>query len=1480
MGFFHSINKIWSGLDFWDKSENQQQRQDFARQDEEERRRKEREAQAQASFSQNQQQPSAPGEVFQPEKTPTNTLQLSDLNAGLQFNPDQRLQKAPLPDMEFKGITEGEGKNKTIFGMNAAWLLPKKYEKTYEVKADRNVTTNKDKYVAQFDQLHPDYQKVLVNSAKEQATKGDQAAINSLRALQETGRLGGDAEDFIEGANERLYGGLSRGLARGVDLVLPGKNTFGLEKWADSIDPEKNKTQQYTGAGQAGETFGSIEKGIVDIASIVLPQTKIDDLVMAGKAYKTLADGSKVMRIGARLMRVVPSSLAGTGIDYAQQRGRGDDPNLAQSAGVGIGLDLAADALPGGIGKLRKFFRRGTDAPVEEVIEEGIGLTTAGGAKLPGLFEKQADQLQKARTLENQLDNAPRIEVSNEPAFMRKQAEEAAAAKRAAQDAEEAAKDPLNRPAYKHKEDIQDAIESGDQELNDFVRDHPEATAVDIDVAREAIKNRVVQQIGDLQRARYGAEAGVNIPDPSDPFALAKAADNVAADVGSTAPADITKAVNVPLKKAPVEELPPPATVRTAENVDVEGNPALVSDVDRARQLADEGIVPSRGESVTAANEGAMENAAEKAAREQVTETRVAPYKDPTTGENIVLTPESVVDEITSLQGIPAARRTVEQSRKLKELLDVYKNWDERSVAGAAPNLEQLFPNLTPEGRQAVQDTLDQLQPAQAGTRDLGKIRSEERGARIARANEAYEKAGGGIEGMRAKTRALGGEYSKSTFEPVQISEAAQKEVLDDINAGTNLRDWEKFNTQRSFEKMWGTVDEAPTGADIRNIQRYYNGKQTGLGDVVAEQLRDASKHANDAKLLEQIAGAPRTAMTTFDLSAPRQAGVMMARHPIEGTKAFLNGVANAFKPKRFAKAVEEMTAATDARGVNYSDFMQSVMDLHLPSIIDASEEVMSSTPLLSKVPIYGKIVKGSDRAFSGTLSELRFNVAKNWIDNVGGVDEVMKNFNEKELRDLGEALNTLSGRGGKAGGFVDKHASILSKTLFSGRLWASRLNMLNPYWYYRLSGPARKEALSSAAAFAATAGTVLWMAGKAGAEVETDPRSANFAKIKVGNTRYDILGGLQQNIRVASQILTGTKIDSITGEEKDVTPAEAVGPFAEGKLSPLLGFAWRMSKSSPTDDGNPLTREDQYGNEINVGTEALKLGAPMTVTGSAETAQDVGSLAKGAAMNIPNIFGVGTQTYGGQAKVPTRTSDIEQAVKDKDYERAIAGYNALIERENKKKNPSSGAIEELQGKIQKIERDRDDVPDTLEAINARVQRGSFDAAIKGYEQQLTDLKKQGEDASPEKEQELKDNIKRLEITKKGKYGAKVVKLYDDTSLTEWRAMANPDSPDYDPETAGLLLEYDKRLAKEGVSLGKTGQSTKYYEAKGRGRGGRGRKPHIVTNIGTISPGTSFSPQKAISATNAQPASAIPKLQKVANYSRQLKKISVSRGRK
>ncbi|HEX8349432.1 MAG TPA: hypothetical protein VF598_05700, partial [Hymenobacter sp.] len=300
------------------------------------------------------------------------------------FNPDQKLQKvtidppkpagpkAPLEDQEFKGLENGEQHNKKIFGWNAAALLPKSLEKTTDVKTGRNLKTNKDKYVADFDTLDDERKKILVNDAKKRAEAGDQAAKNTIQALTETGRMKGGAMDFVEGANDKLYGGMNRAAARTIEL-LPGEQ--GTGKWADK-DAAAN--QQYTSTGKAGEKFGSVEKGIVDVATIAIPGAKLDKVVDASKAYKALTAAGKVSNIAARGGKVVAGSLLGTGIDAAQQYGRGDDPDILQSAATGIGTDLAVSALPYGAGKLAKYIEgnKADSKGVQHAITDIVGDTS------------------------------------------------------------------------------------------------------------------------------------------------------------------------------------------------------------------------------------------------------------------------------------------------------------------------------------------------------------------------------------------------------------------------------------------------------------------------------------------------------------------------------------------------------------------------------------------------------------------------------------------------------------------------------------------------------------------------------------------------------------------------------------------------------------------------------------------------------------------------------------------------------------------------------------------------------------------------------------------------------------------------------------------------------------------------------------------------------------------------------------------------
>src|SRR5690606_15276422 len=100
-----------------------------------------------------------------------------------------------------------------------------------------------------------------------------------------------------------------------------------------------------------------------------------------------------------------------------------------------------------------------------------------------------------------------------------------------------------------------------------------------------------------------------------------------------------------------------------------------------------------------------------------------------------------------------------------------------------------------------------------------------------------------------------------------------------------------------------------------------------------------------------------------------------------------------------------------------------------------------------------------------------------------------------------------------------------------------------------------------------------------AGATIETDARSSDFLKIKIGDTRYDILGGLQQNIVAAHRMIVGEKksastgnieefvglVDLLTGNPQDKenqfggsTGLSILLDFIQNKADPFIGVAGR----------------------------------------------------------------------------------------------------------------------------------------------------------------------------------------------------------------------------------------------------------------------------------------------------------------------------------
>jgi hypothetical protein len=371
--------------------------------------------------------------------------------------------------------------------------------------------------------------------------------------------------------------------------------------------------------------------------------------------------------------------------------------------------------------------------------------------------------------------------------------------------------------------------------------------------------------------------------------------------------------------------------------------------------------------------------------------------------------------------------------------------------------------------------------------------------------------------------------------------------------------------------------------------------------------------------------------MATADLSAPLRQGIFLIGKPKQWVPAFKDMFKYAFSEKAYVGMLEQIKARPSYKQMRESGLALTDMSSNLSK---REEEFMSN--IAEKIPVFGKLAKGSNRAYSGFLNKLRADVFDDLLSKAS--DLGLTKDNSKLVDDIAKFVNSATGRGDL--GALNKASVVLNGAFFSPRLMASRINLLNPVYYAKLDPFVRKEALKSLLTFGATAGSILGLAKLGGAEVGVDPRSADFGKIKVGNTRYDVLGGFQQYIVLASRLLSGQMVSSTTGKEftlgegyKPTTRLDIIQRFFESKTSPVASFALGLAKGQTT-----------MGEDFKLSTEIADRFIPMLASDMFDLYKENGL--KGLFMGLPGGFGIGSQTYTDTIPLESKTATGKPTVK------------------------------------------------------------------------------------------------------------------------------------------------------------------------------------------------------------------------------------------
>lgn len=293
---------------------------------------------------------------------------------------------------------------------------------------------------------------------------------------------------------------------------------------------------------------------------------------------------------------------------------------------------------------------------------------------------------------------------------------------------------------------------------------------------------------------------------------------------------------------------------------------------------------------------------------------------------------------------------------------------------------------------------------------------------------------------------------------------------------------------------------------------------------------------------------------------------------------------------------------------------------------IGLTSEEAYPTNLLERIPLLGRLYKASEVAFNGAGIRLRADIADKLIENAkrDGVD-----VNDPyQARSLGILINSLTGRGDL--GRLNQVGDVINVPLFSPRMMKSQFDFLTLHAADKMSFYARKQAAYNTLKVLAGLTSVMSIANALmPGSVEMDSRSSDFGKIRVGNTRFDITGGIASMAVLASRIVMHSTKSSVS---KKITPLDSgkfgapttmdvIWNFGENKFSPAL-TALKEIASRTDYDGNRLTAEKLISD----------LFMPLPIANIQQTL-DQKNAAPLIVVGLADFAGLSANTYGKKPK-------------------------------------------------------------------------------------------------------------------------------------------------------------------------------------------------------------------------------------------------------
>lgn len=453
-----------------------------------------------------------------------------------------------------------------------------------------------------------------------------------------------------------------------------------------------------------------------------------------------------------------------------------------------------------------------------------------------------------------------------------------------------------------------------------------------------------------------------------------------------------------------------------------------------------------------------------------------------------------------------------------------------------------------------------------------------------------------------ARKLQAGGEKWKYAVEAGKFGEDKVKELLDiAITASENAQ-----IGQDSAWALWNLVSkgELPQPHHLKQWARAF-------GDDFAKAAGKFAKLPTSRKdKIIDILNLPRAVLASGDLSGTfRQGLILMLTHPTKAPRAFWRQL------KHFAS--EKLSLEMDDALRSHSLYNNAIRDgVEFTAIRKGAEALAKEELFYSNLAQRIPFVRRSERAFTGFLNEMRmgaYEAAHNAM--------VAQGATRVQFRMLGQFINVASGRGTLPAN-LNKYAPLLNTVLFSPRYQMSTLQLPRQLGRMLLSGNPymRKEAAKALITFVGGGSALLALLKTTGvAKVETDPRSGDFGKIVIGDTRLDIWRGYVQYARFLAQLLTGERKSAYGNMNKDERWNIAFR-FVQSKASPGAGLFIDLLKGENY-MGEPLFNETT--GFIKMARDRL---LPLAMQDVIDAMEQSG--VNGLWTAAPAVLGVGVLTY------------------------------------------------------------------------------------------------------------------------------------------------------------------------------------------------------------------------------------------------------------